>query len=160
MPRVEWLEALADPIRLGIVRYLARNGSAARGELAKAVSAAPETVRRHLVSLESAGVVELLPPEATGARGRPPIRYTLARSTPRARPTIRAGLYRCRECEGSLLRAAGGRPIVAGGHCPVCGGVLEFVERRSGDERRIGPGSPPAASRRSDFDRRHARALP
>ena len=73
-----WLEAIADPIRLGIVRELSRHPEASLNELAEAVTAAPETIRRHVRQLERAGVVEALPRAPDGeSRGRPPVRYRL-----------------------------------------------------------------------------------
>src|SRR5260370_14531919 len=77
-----WLEAIADPIRLGIVRELSRRHDASLNELAHAVTAAPETIRRHVRQLERAGVVTALPrmPDRE-SRGPPPVRYPLA-STP------------------------------------------------------------------------------
>ena len=74
-----WLEAIADPIRLGIVRELSRRPDASLNELAGGVSAAPETIRRHVRHLERAGVVTALPRMPDGeSRGRPPVRYRLA----------------------------------------------------------------------------------
>jgi DNA-binding transcriptional ArsR family regulator len=74
-----WLEAIADPIRLGIVRELSRRPDASLNELAHAVTAAPETIRRHVRQLERAGVVTALPRMPDGeSRGRPPVRYRLA----------------------------------------------------------------------------------
>lgn len=159
IPGVEWLEALADPIRLGIVRHLARYGSASRTELAVAVAAVPETVRRHLAQLEGAGVVEPLAPEpGTGSRGRPPIRYRLVRQPTAQEIVIAPGLYRCRRCEGSLLRELREEPKVAGGSCPECGGALEFVERRGARERRVSWQMQHSPERRTGEDRRSAAA--
>jgi DNA-binding transcriptional ArsR family regulator len=152
---MEWLEALADPIRLGIVRHLAARGSASRTELARAVAAVPETVRRHLLSLERAGVVERLAPEAdSGSRGRPPARYKLVRERATEPIAIRPGLYRCRRCEGSMLRGLREEPRLAGGSCPVCGGSLEFVERRSTPDRRVAFQHHGRSDRRGTPDRR------
>ena len=77
-----WLEAIADPIRPGIVRELSRRHDASLNELAHAVTAAPETIRRHVRQLERAGVVTALPRMPDGeSRGRPPVRYRLASPT-------------------------------------------------------------------------------
>jgi predicted ArsR family transcriptional regulator len=74
-----WLDAVADPVRLGIVRHLAGADAASLNELASAVAASPETIRRHIRHLEHAGVVEALPRQPDGEmRGRPPVRYRLA----------------------------------------------------------------------------------
>lgn len=87
-----WLEAIADPIRLGIVRELSRHPEASLNEIAAAVSAAPETIRRHVRQLERAGVVEALPRAPDGeSRGRPPVRYRLS-SPPEASEAVALGL--------------------------------------------------------------------
>jgi len=72
------IEAIADPIRLAIVRHLAQHDSASLNELGRAADAHPETARRHVTSLCQAGVLEALPREPDGeTRGRPPVRYRL-----------------------------------------------------------------------------------
>ena len=91
-----WLEAVADPIRLAIVRHLAGKGPAQLNELAAAADASRETVRRHVAHLQRAGVVEALPPVSDGERrGRPPVRYRLTAETtadtaPRPQRRLRA----------------------------------------------------------------------
>lgn len=73
------IEAIADPIRLAIVRYLATHETASLNELGDAAAAHPETVRRHVAHLCHAGVLEALPRTPDGeTRGRPPVRYRLA----------------------------------------------------------------------------------
>ena len=73
------IEAIADPIRLAIVRHLAQHDSASLNELGRAAAAHPETARRHVAHLCHAGVLEALPREPDGeTRGRPPVRYRLA----------------------------------------------------------------------------------
>jgi DNA-binding transcriptional ArsR family regulator len=87
-----WLEAVANPIRLRIVRFLSDRDSASLDELAEAVSAQRNTVRVHVRALMNAGVVARLPGRPEGGRlGRPPSRYRLerrllgaARADPRA----------------------------------------------------------------------------
>jgi DNA-binding transcriptional ArsR family regulator len=75
-----WLDAVANPIRLRIVRFLNRRESASLHELAEAVDAQRNTVRVHLRALMSAGVVVRLPGRPEGGRlGRPPARYRLER---------------------------------------------------------------------------------
>lgn len=74
-----WLEAVANPIRLRIVRYLSDRDSASLDELSKVVSAQRNTVRAHLRALISAGVVARLPGQSDGRLGRPPARYRLER---------------------------------------------------------------------------------
>jgi DNA-binding transcriptional ArsR family regulator len=72
------LEALADPVRLRIVRHLVEHDGASLEELADAVGVHPNTARPHLASLEEAGVVERVRQERRG-RGRPRVGYRLAR---------------------------------------------------------------------------------
>ena len=80
-----WLEAVANPIRLRIVRHLSECESASLDELSKAVSAQRNTVRAHLRALMGAGVVARLPGQSDGRLGRPPARYRLERrDSPRA----------------------------------------------------------------------------
>jgi DNA-binding transcriptional ArsR family regulator len=73
------LEAVANPIRLRIVRSLSESESASLDELAQAVSAQRNTVRAHLRALMGAGVVARLPGQSDGRLGRPPARYRLER---------------------------------------------------------------------------------
>ena len=81
-----WLEAVANPIRLRIVRHLSDCESASLDDLSKAVSAQRNTVRAHLRALIGAGVVARLPGQSDGSLGRPPARYRLdRRDVPRAR---------------------------------------------------------------------------
>jgi DNA-binding transcriptional ArsR family regulator len=74
-----WLEAVANPIRLRIVRHLNERDSASLDELAQEVSAQRNTVRVHLRALMAAGVVARLPGQPEGRLGRPPARYRLER---------------------------------------------------------------------------------
>jgi DNA-binding transcriptional ArsR family regulator len=81
-----WLEAVANPIRLRIVRHLSDCESASLDDLSKAVSAQRNTVRAHLRALIGAGVVARLPGQSDGSLGRPPARYRLdRRDIPRSR---------------------------------------------------------------------------
>jgi DNA-binding transcriptional ArsR family regulator len=73
------LEAVANPIRLRIVRHLSDCESASLDDLSKAVSAQRNTVRAHLRALMGAGVVARLPGQSDGRLGRPPARYRLER---------------------------------------------------------------------------------
>jgi DNA-binding transcriptional ArsR family regulator len=73
------LEAVANPIRLRIVRHLSECESASLDELSKAVSAQRNTVRAHLRALMGAGVVARLAGQSDGSLGRPPARYRLER---------------------------------------------------------------------------------
>ncbi|MDQ4041302.1 MAG: helix-turn-helix domain-containing protein, partial [Actinomycetota bacterium] len=60
-PQTGWLEAVANPIRLRIVRHLSERESASLDELSEAVTAQRNTVRTHLRALMSAGVVARTP---------------------------------------------------------------------------------------------------
>lgn len=71
------LDAIADPLRLRLVRRLSA-GPATLSELAAAAGAHANTTRPHVAALEEAGVVRREPGEPAG-RGRPADRYLLAR---------------------------------------------------------------------------------
>jgi predicted ArsR family transcriptional regulator len=71
------LAAIADPVRLAMVRQLSETADASLAELAAGAGVHTNTARAHLVALEDAGVVtRSLQP--TGSRGRPGVRYRLA----------------------------------------------------------------------------------
>jgi predicted ArsR family transcriptional regulator len=72
----EGFEALADPTRLGIARYLAAHGPASIGDLTRVVGAHPNTVRAHTAALERAGLVQREGSAARG-RGRPVVLFRL-----------------------------------------------------------------------------------
>jgi len=77
-PRSSWLDAVADPVRLQIIRVLARLGEANASELAGHGPASYQTLRRHLGALEAAGVIESTPGVSDGhTSGRPAIRFRL-----------------------------------------------------------------------------------
>jgi len=71
------LSAIADPVRLRVVQYLADHDSSSVQELAGAADVHPNTVRAHLAALESTGLV-VRESEGEGGRGRPRLRYRLA----------------------------------------------------------------------------------
>jgi predicted ArsR family transcriptional regulator len=73
---MSWLEALADPVRLRIVRHLARRGTASLPELAEAADVHRNTARPHVATLEDAGLLVRARPTPSG-RGRPVVRYRL-----------------------------------------------------------------------------------
>jgi predicted ArsR family transcriptional regulator len=77
VPRMGVLDAVADPVRLRIVRHLAREDSATLGELAEAAGVHPNTVRAHVAALEEAQVLVSNQKAATGP-GRPAAEYRLA----------------------------------------------------------------------------------
>jgi predicted ArsR family transcriptional regulator len=70
------LDAVADPVRLRIVRHLAEHGSGTLGELAEAAGVHLNTVRAHVAALEEAGVLESEQKAASGP-GRPASEYRL-----------------------------------------------------------------------------------
>jgi predicted ArsR family transcriptional regulator len=66
------LDAIADPVRLAIVRHLAQHDGASLTDLAAAAGVHANTIRPHLAALQDAGVVT----SETGASegpGRPPL---------------------------------------------------------------------------------------
>ena len=71
------LDAIADPIRLRVVRRLSETPAATLPELARSAGVHLNTVRPHVLALEHAGVLtrERQAPEG---RGRPPVQYRLA----------------------------------------------------------------------------------
>jgi predicted ArsR family transcriptional regulator len=70
------LDAVADPIRLRIVRHLAAHGSATLSELAEAAEVHHNTVRSHVAALEQAEVLQSEQKAASGP-GRPATEYRL-----------------------------------------------------------------------------------
>jgi predicted ArsR family transcriptional regulator len=70
------LDAVADPIRLRIVRRLAETPTATLPELAEAAGVHLNTVRPHVHALEDADVVTR-EAQAPRGRGRPPVAYRL-----------------------------------------------------------------------------------
>jgi predicted ArsR family transcriptional regulator len=71
------LDAVADPVRLRVVRHLARHDSATLGELADAAGVHLNTIRAHVASLEEAEVLVSTQKPASGP-GRPATEYRLA----------------------------------------------------------------------------------
>jgi predicted ArsR family transcriptional regulator len=71
------LEAIADPIRLRMVRHIDEHGPASLTELAEAAEVHVNTVRPHLVSLERDGVI-VGRQRAPSGPGRRVIEYALA----------------------------------------------------------------------------------
>jgi DNA-binding HxlR family transcriptional regulator len=78
-PRVsKWLEMIADPVRLGILRSLSSVGDATTADLTSSGQASNQTLRRHLEALVALGVIEEHPPRSNGETpGRPAARYSL-----------------------------------------------------------------------------------
>ncbi len=78
-----WIGAIADPVRLAILRSLIATGDATVAELISFGSASGQTVRRHLESLVAVGIVAERAGESDGeTAGRPAARFSL-------RPDIR-----------------------------------------------------------------------
>lgn len=73
-----WLVAVADPVRLQIVRSLSQVTEATVSELAMWTQASCQTLRRHLDALEANGVIESSPGWGDGETpGRPAARFSL-----------------------------------------------------------------------------------
>ena len=74
---MQQLDAIADPIRIRLIRHLEQTPEATLPGLAAAAAVHPNTARAHLAALTEAGVVDTeTQPQTT--RGRPPLRYRLA----------------------------------------------------------------------------------
>lgn len=85
-----WLEGVADPVRLGILRSLSQVPQATASDLATWGEASSQTLRRHLDALVALGVIEEHPAESDGETpGRPAARYSLPRGV---RESVRAAL--------------------------------------------------------------------
>lgn len=77
--RQSWLIAIADPVRLQIVRSLSEVGDATASDLALRSGASYQTLRRHLEALGAVGVIESRPGLRDGETpGRPAARFSLA----------------------------------------------------------------------------------
>jgi predicted ArsR family transcriptional regulator len=72
------LDAIADPVRLNVVRHLSHAPGASLRDLAQSAGVHLNTARRRVAALEAAGVVER-EQTAPAGRGRPRIGYRLAR---------------------------------------------------------------------------------
>jgi predicted ArsR family transcriptional regulator len=70
------LDAVADPVRLRVVRHLADAGSATLTELADVAGVHLNTIRAHVAALERAEVVQSAHRAASGP-GRPAVEYRL-----------------------------------------------------------------------------------
>jgi predicted ArsR family transcriptional regulator len=74
-------EAIADPIRLRIVRHLSAHGAATIVELAAAAGVHANTARTHVAGLERAGMLSRVAALSRG-RGRPQLRFRLHENAP------------------------------------------------------------------------------
>jgi predicted ArsR family transcriptional regulator len=76
--RSSWLDVIADPIRLQIIRSLSQVTEATASDLAGKSQASYQTLRRHLDVLELFGVIQILPGQSDGETpGRPAARFCL-----------------------------------------------------------------------------------
>ena len=86
--RAHWLDVIADPVRLQILRSLSKVSEATASELAARSPASYRTLRRHLDALEALGVVQSRPGVSDGeTSGRPATRFSL---TPEVRESVRS----------------------------------------------------------------------
>jgi predicted ArsR family transcriptional regulator len=84
--RADWLNVIAEPVRLQILRLLCEAPDATASELAERSPASYQTLRRHLEALEAAGVIRARPGMSDGATsGRPATRFSLS-------PAVRASV--------------------------------------------------------------------
>lgn len=74
-----WLEVIADPVRLGILRSLSQVETATASDLATWGQASSQTLRRHLDALSALGVIDEHPARSDGETpGRPAAHYSLS----------------------------------------------------------------------------------
>ena len=107
-----WLEVIADPIRLGILRSLSQVREATIADLADWGQASSQTLRRHLEALVTLGVIDEHPARSDGETpGRPAARFSLPHEVSRSVRSIfeppGSGLG---FGPGSLTQAAGAPP--------------------------------------------------
>jgi predicted ArsR family transcriptional regulator len=84
-----WLEVIADPVRLQILRRLSQVEDATTSELASNSPASYQTLRRHLDALEASGVIRATAGTSGEGGGRPAVRFSLA---PRLRESVRSAV--------------------------------------------------------------------
>lgn len=87
--RSHWLEVIADPVRLQVLRTLSRVEEATATELAGDGPASYQTLRRHLEALEAFGVVRARAGVSEGESGRPAARFSL---DPQLRESVRLAI--------------------------------------------------------------------
>lgn len=87
-----WVDVVAEPVRLQILRSLCEVPDATASELAKSSPASYQTLRRHLEALETSGVIRTRPGVSDGeTSGRPAARFSL---TPAVRESVRLAFGR------------------------------------------------------------------
>lgn len=84
-----WLEVVADPVRLQILRKLSRTNDATISELASDSPASYQTLRRHLEALQASGVIRARAGVSEGESGRPAARFSL---NPKLRESVRSAI--------------------------------------------------------------------
>ena len=73
-----WLDVVADPVRLHILRSLSNVSDATAAELTSCGAVSGQTVRRHLDDLVAVGVIQERPGKSDGETpGRPASRFSL-----------------------------------------------------------------------------------
>ena len=88
--RSHWLDVVADPVRLQILRTLSRVPDATASELAASSPASYQTLRRHLEALEAFGVIRTRAGVSDGeTAGRPAARFSL---DPEMRESVRSAI--------------------------------------------------------------------
>lgn len=76
--RLGWLDVIADPVRLHILRSLSEVSDATVTELISRGAASGQTLRRHLDDLVAVGVIQERPGKSDGETpGRPATRFSL-----------------------------------------------------------------------------------
>lgn len=80
--RGDYLELIADPMRLRVVRFLEENGRGSLRELANAAGVHANTLRPHVLELEEAGLLVSERRVLPSRRGRPGIDFRLAEGWP------------------------------------------------------------------------------
>lgn len=86
----DWLEVVAEPVRLQVLRALCEVPEATAAELAERSPASYQTLRRHLDALEASGIISARPGASDGEqRGRPAARFSLS---PAVRESVRAAI--------------------------------------------------------------------
>lgn len=86
----DWLDVVADPVRLQILRTLSSVPEATASELTSGGLASHQTLRRHLEVLESSGVIVSRAGVSDGeTSGRPAARFSLA---PAVRESVRSAI--------------------------------------------------------------------
>lgn len=75
---MRWLDVIADPVRLQILRSLSHMTDATASQLAVNSPASYQTLRRHLEALEAFGLIQARPGVSDGeTTGRPATRFSL-----------------------------------------------------------------------------------